>query len=99
MADEVIAVSAEWAKRAYVDDAKYKAMYEASTQDPARFWDEHAKRVDARTASSALSDADVDAILATHQKTYRAHEKQLKGVMAESVEDSIDTKRSWNTYR
>jgi hypothetical protein len=60
---------------------------------------EHAKRVDARTASSALSDADVDAILATHQKTYRAHEKQLKGVMAESVEESIDTKRSWNAYR
>jgi hypothetical protein len=48
---------------------------------------EHAKRVEARTASSALSDADVDAILATHQKTYRAHEKQLKGVMAEASDD------------
>ncbi len=35
MADEVIPVSAEWAKRAYVDDAKYKAMYDASVKDPA----------------------------------------------------------------
>ena len=46
MADEVIAVSADWAKRAYVDDAKYKAMYEASTKDPVAFWGEHGKRVD-----------------------------------------------------
>ena len=30
MADELIDVSGEWAKRAYVDDAKYKAMYDAS---------------------------------------------------------------------
>ena len=39
MADEVIAVSADWAKRAYVDKPKYEAMYEASTRDPARFWE------------------------------------------------------------
>ena len=37
MADELIDVSAEWTKRAYVDDAKYKAMYEASIKDPAKF--------------------------------------------------------------
>ena len=34
MADELIAVSPDWAKRAYVDEAKYKAMYEASIKDP-----------------------------------------------------------------
>ena len=60
---------------------------------------EHAKRVEARTSSVTLTDKEIDSILVTHQKSYRAHEKQLKGVMAESVEDSIDTKRSWNTYR
>ena len=37
MADELIDVSADWAKRAYVDGAKYKTMYEASTRDPASF--------------------------------------------------------------
>jgi hypothetical protein len=58
---------------------------------------EHAKRVEARTASVALTDNEIDSILATHQKSYRAHEKQLKGVMAESVDS--DHKRQWNTYR
>ncbi len=48
MTDDVIAVSADWAKRAYVDDAKYKAMYDASTADPVKFWAEHAKRIDKR---------------------------------------------------
>ena len=38
MSDEVIAVSPDWAKRAYVDEAKYKAMYDASIKDPVRFW-------------------------------------------------------------
>ena len=38
MSDELIAVSSDWAKRAYVDEAKYKEMYEASVKDPARFW-------------------------------------------------------------
>ena len=33
MADEVVAVSAEWASRAWVDGAKYKAMYAASISD------------------------------------------------------------------
>ena len=40
MADELIDVSADWAKRAYVDDAKYKAMYEPPIKDPAKFWGE-----------------------------------------------------------
>ena len=46
MSEEVIAVSPDWAKRAYVDDAKYKEMYEASIKDPAKFWGEHGKRLD-----------------------------------------------------
>src|ERR1700716_2107258 len=46
MADELIDVSPDWAKRAYVDSAKYKAMYEASIRDPATFWGEHGRRID-----------------------------------------------------
>ena len=60
MADELIDVSAEWAKRAYVDDAKYKAMYEASIKDPAKFWGEHGKRVDWIKPYSAGAVRDVD---------------------------------------
>src|SRR3990170_4525104 len=60
MADELIDVSAEWAKRAYVDDAKYKAMYEASIKDPAKFWGEHGKRVDWIKPYSDGAVRDVD---------------------------------------
>jgi acetyl-CoA synthetase len=45
MEDKVYDVSGEWAKRAYVDDAKYKTMYEASIRDPEAFWGEHGKRI------------------------------------------------------
>ena len=46
MSDKLYPVSGDWAKRAYVDDAKYKAMYDASIKDPEAFWGEHGKRID-----------------------------------------------------
>ncbi|HYG86357.1 MAG TPA: acetate--CoA ligase [Azospirillum sp.] len=39
-------VKPEAAKAAWVDEAKYKAMYEQSAKDPEGFWAEHGKRVD-----------------------------------------------------
>jgi len=60
MSDELIAVSSDWAKRAYVDEAKYKEMYAASVKDPARFWGEHGKRVDWIKSYSANAVRDVD---------------------------------------
>ncbi|MEI8143822.1 MAG: acetate--CoA ligase [Alphaproteobacteria bacterium] len=39
-------VSDEWARRAYVDAAKYEAMYKASVESPDAFWGEHGKRID-----------------------------------------------------
>ncbi|MDI3469597.1 MAG: Acetyl-CoA synthetase [Pseudolabrys sp.] len=44
--DKIYSVPADWAKRAWVDEAKYKEMYAASIKDPAKFWGEHGKRVD-----------------------------------------------------
>ena len=46
MSDKIYDVPADWAKRAYVDAAKYKDMYARSIKDPNGFWGEHAKRVD-----------------------------------------------------
>mgnify|MGYP001022052102 FL=1 len=46
MSEKVYAVPAEWASRAWVDDAKYKAMYRQSVEDPDGFWGEHGKRID-----------------------------------------------------
>ncbi|WP_343716936.1 acetate--CoA ligase [Inquilinus sp.] len=39
-------VSDDWAKRAWVNAAQYKAMYERSVSDPEGFWAEHGRRVD-----------------------------------------------------
>ncbi len=39
-------VTAEWAKRAHIDNERYLEMYERSIRDPDGFWAEQAKRVD-----------------------------------------------------
>src|SRR3569623_2049325 len=46
MSEKIYDVPAEWAKRAWVDEAKYKDMYARSIADPNAFWAEQAKRVD-----------------------------------------------------
>ena len=45
MPDKIYEVAAEWKKRAYIDDAKYKEMYRSSLADPDAFWAEQAKRI------------------------------------------------------
>jgi acetyl-CoA synthetase len=44
--EKVYPVTAQWSKRAHVDQAGYEAMYAASVKDPAAFWGEHGKRID-----------------------------------------------------
>jgi acetyl-CoA synthetase len=46
MSEQVYDVPAEWNKRAYIDNARYAAMYERSIKDPAGFWGAEAKRID-----------------------------------------------------
>ncbi len=46
MSEKIYDVPAEWAKRAWVDDAKYREMYARSVSDPNGFWAEHGKRID-----------------------------------------------------
>jgi len=46
MSETIHPVTPEWAKRAYVDEAKYNDMYARSINDPTGFWSEAAKRVD-----------------------------------------------------
>jgi acetyl-CoA synthetase len=45
-ADGRFAPSAAFAAKAHVTADQYQAMYDASIQDPARFWAEHGKRID-----------------------------------------------------
>ncbi len=46
MSDKVYDVPAEWAKRAWVNEAKYQEMYKRSLTDPQGFWAEQGKRID-----------------------------------------------------
>ncbi|HEY0106393.1 MAG TPA: acetate--CoA ligase [Rhizomicrobium sp.] len=46
MTDTLIAVPREWKERAYIDAAKYDAMYARSLSDPDGFWGEQARRID-----------------------------------------------------
>jgi len=46
MSETIHPVTPEWAKRAYIDEAKYNEMYARSIKDPTGFWSDAAKRVD-----------------------------------------------------
>ncbi|SFJ49580.1 acetate--CoA ligase [Bradyrhizobium sp. cf659] len=46
MSEKIYDVPSEWAKRAWVDQTKYKEMYARSISDPNGFWAEQAKRLD-----------------------------------------------------
>ena len=46
MSVKVHPVPQEWKARAFVDDAKYREMYQRSIDDPDGFWAEHGKRID-----------------------------------------------------
>jgi acetyl-CoA synthetase len=45
MSEKIYEVPAEWKSRAFIDDAKYQAMYAHSINDPNGFWAEAAKRI------------------------------------------------------
>jgi acetyl-CoA synthetase len=46
MSAKVYDVPAEWVRRAFIDDAKYRELYARSINDPNGFWAEEAKRID-----------------------------------------------------
>ena len=46
MSDKIYPVSADWAQRAFINEAKYKEMYARSVADPDGFWGEQGKRID-----------------------------------------------------
>jgi acetyl-CoA synthetase len=60
MSEQVYEVPAEWSSRAYVDDARYLAMYERSVKDPDRFWAEEGKRIDWMTPFTKVKNTSFD---------------------------------------
>jgi acetyl-CoA synthetase len=45
MSEKIYDVPSDWTKRAYVDDTKYRALYERSVKDPDGFWGEQGRRL------------------------------------------------------
>ncbi len=45
MSEKIYEVPAEWTRRSFIDDAKYRAMYAHSLKEPDAFWREQAERI------------------------------------------------------
>ena len=60
MSDKVYDVPSEWARKAYLDDAGYQALYAASVKDPDAFWGEHGKRIDWFTPYTKVKNTSYD---------------------------------------
>jgi acetyl-CoA synthetase len=60
MSEKIYEVPAEWAKRAFINDAKYKEMYQRSLADPDGFWAEQAKRLHWYRAPTKIKNTSFD---------------------------------------
>ena len=83
MSDKVYDVPAEWAKRAWVNAAKYEEMYKRSLTDPNGFWAEHGKRIDWFTPYSKVKNTSFDA----HNVTIKWFEDGITNVAQIQADD------------
>jgi len=60
MEEHVYPVPADWAAKAWCDDAKYQEMYRRSVDDPAAFWGEEGKRIDWIKPYTQVKDVSFD---------------------------------------
>ena len=60
MSEKVYAVPAAWKKKAWVDEAGYKKMYDESVKTPAKFWGKQAKRLDWFKAPTKIKNTSFD---------------------------------------
>jgi acetyl-CoA synthetase len=57
MQEKTYDVPSDWARRAHIDEAKYRAMYDESLRDPEGFWRRHGDRIDWFTPFSRVKNA------------------------------------------
>ena len=92
MSDKIYDVPAEWAKRAFVDQAKYNEMYARSINDPDGFWAEHGKRVDWIEPFSKVGNWYTSAALGIKVKDATAGYRAYRSTMIESLDmDAINS--------
>ena len=82
MSDTLLPVSADWAKRAFVDEGKYRDLYKASVSDPASFWREQGKRIDWLKPFTKVRNVSYDA----HDLHIRWYEDGALNVSANCID-------------
>ena len=60
MSSKTYPVPASWKKRAFIDEAGYKAMYAESVKNPDKFWAKQAKRLDWFKAPTKIKNTSFD---------------------------------------
>ena len=88
MSEHVYEVPAEWSKRAYVDDAKYAAMYDRSIKDAAGFWAAQAKRIDWFKPFTKVKDTSFD----PHHVSIKWFEDGLTNVAHNCIDRHLATR-------
>src|SRR5437867_11811415 len=60
MSDKLYEVPADWKRRAFIDEAKYREMYARSIKDPDGFWGDIGKRIDWFKPFSKVKNSSFD---------------------------------------
>ena len=92
MSEKIYDVSAEWSKRAFVDQAKYREMYKSSVSDPNAFWAEQVIALDA-------INPQVASRLARSMDRWRRYAPALQVNMKEALQQVASVKKLSNDVR
>ena len=88
MSEKIYAVTDEWARRAFVDDAKYQAMYAQSVAHPDAFWGEQGKRIDWFKPYTKVKNTSFD----SHNVSIKWFEDGLTNVAYNCVDRHLATR-------
>ncbi len=88
MSEKTYPVPAEWAKRAWVNDAAYKTMYERSVKDPVGFWGEMGRRLDWIKPYTKVKNTSFD----TNNVSIKWYEDGTLNVCANCVDRHLATR-------
>jgi len=88
MSEKVYDVPADWAKTAWVDEAKYEAMYAQSVKDPNGFWGEHGKRIDWFTPFTKVKNVSFD----SHDVSIKWFEDGVTNVAYNCIDRHLPTR-------
>ena len=88
MSDKAYPVTPEWASRAWLDDAKYQALYARSVADPEGFWGESGRRIDWIRPYTKVKNTSFD----THNVSIKWFEDGTLNVSANCIDRHLATR-------